>query len=57
MKFNFVHFKKSQCTVYLDWICSQPELRNDRKIGLVCLLYISSSSKLNYPKPQNSERW
>lgn len=57
MKFNFVHFKKSQCTVYLDWICSQPELRNDGKIGLVCFLYISSSSKLNCPKPQNSERW
>lgn len=21
MKFNFVHFNISQCTVYLDWIC------------------------------------
>ena len=21
MKFNFVHFKINQCTVYLDWIC------------------------------------
>ena len=57
MKLNFMYFKINQYTMSFCCICFWIELGVMGKIGLVCLLYISSSSKLNCLQLQNVECW